>query len=1076
METHMRGRVLVDKLTGVLTRDALSDIEAAFGSRPEGEPWSVIMVDIDDFKMINDVHGHLAGDRVLQQIAWLLVRGVRDADQVIRFGGDEFLVVLPATSTLQAANVAQRFIGDVSAEAFQNGMKVGASVGLAESEASERVLSSIIGKADQALYDSKASGKSRMSFFREEGIDRKLSFEHFIDRQPQLKLLRSALDDVLSEGGRVILITGEPGVGKSRLVEELRHYCNFRSCAFARAKYDQPGSAGPFCTVAEAVCEVVEALPLEKRQVIADSVGSVLHETSMLFPPLPLKVSTKLNPPEWARGRLFYSQFGKVLSELSSLGPMVFFIDDIQWGHGQDFDLLGYLVRNANKARVLFIFTMQTPVELHTEAWGWMKGLLSISRSERLDLQPLEQEQITNMILLALGDPAVPQELIRRLSESSGGNPFYVRELLKSLQQRGSIGVDERGRRTYSLGSDIPLPRGIELLAKSRLDLLGEESRSALRMGSLLSGGFRLLDLAFLTEAAPMEVARRLEEPIRMELVHETPIDSSEQDYVFRFSSDCVRKILLEELPGALRQHLYTRLAAHFEEQFRNGQTGLLQQVAFCYYEGLERAKAVEYAALAAEDARRRQATFDQEMWLERYTAMAESSGKASAQELLEAWRELGRLYILHVRLGKAEDALRRASSYALASADLGSISALRASLFAERFEYDRALEEYERALATDMPLDQQLHARIRTAFIWHRQGATDVARSILDDVGARLEGVEEPHQRARLEAYFRSTYGTLLSQSGDGENGLPMCREALDFFESAGDLLNKARAQRFLAGILSVFPAWEERLRLLKSAEATFKEAGDVQSLMAAYMDLGGVHLELNQTDVADEEYLKCLDLAEACGSGARVAGSELGLGESCMQRGDYQAATEHFDRAAAGGRATGFLPAVGAALAGKARSLSAMGRISEAEAVVTRLESDPEVRGPAGTDHAPFLFARGMVSYHSSVPGEKEPLEQALVHFHGARKLLSERNLVDSLELLWYEALCLRELHKERELADLADEAGCLVDLSLTAIESPLFRSDFRSHRFVEGILEMRQAVGDTGSCRSPKAEDEA
>src|SRR5512137_1216667 len=127
-----------------------------------------------------------------------------------------------------------------------------------------------------------------------------------------------------------------------------------------------------------------------------------------------------------------------------------------------------------------------------------MIGLLSIARSERIDLQPLEQEHISNMILLALGDPGVPQELIRRLSEHSGGNPFYVRELLKSLQQTGSISVDDRGRRVYNLDSDIPMPRGIELLVKSRLDLLGEDSRSALRIGSLLSGGFRLLDLAFL--------------------------------------------------------------------------------------------------------------------------------------------------------------------------------------------------------------------------------------------------------------------------------------------------------------------------------------------------------------------------------------------------------------------------------------------------------------------------------------------------------------------------------------------------------------------------------------------------
>jgi len=1060
----MKDRLAVDKLTGVLTRDALAEIETAFGARRAGEPWSVLMVDVDDFKMINDVHGHLAGDRVLQQIAWLLVRGVRDVDEVIRFGGDEFLVVLPATGALQAANVARRFLDGVGAEAFPSGMRVRASVGLAESDPSDGTLSSVVGKADQALYDSKAGGKSRMSFFSPARAgDRGLSFEHFIDRQVELKRLRSCYDESMGGKGTAALVTGEPGVGKSRLVEELRHYCSFRGGGFAHVECDELGSSVPFGTIAEAVCAVIETLPLERRREMADSTGPVLREASLLFPSLPLVVSEEPDPPDWARGRLFYRQFAKILSGLSAETPLVLFVDDIQWGHSQDLDLIGYLVRGSGDSKLMFVFAMRSPVEMSSEVWNWMKGLLTMSsRFERIDLQPLGEEHISSMVLLALGDPHVPAWLVRRLAEGSGGNPLYVRELLKSLEQTGAIRTDGQGRRSYGAESDFSLPRGTALLVKSRLEPLGEEARDALRMGSLLNGGFGLQDLAFLLERTPVEAAKALEQPLSMELIHESPEGDSGGDFLFRFTHDCVRASLLDEIPAALRRHQYTRLARRFEEQFRAGRTEVLQLAAFCHCEGLDREKALEFASLAAEESGRRQATYDQAGWLERFVAIAESTGKASAQNLLDAWRTLGRLYILHARPAKAEVALEKASSYALTSADLGTVSVLRASLHAERFEYESALEEYERALGTDMPMEQLLQARIRTAFIWHRQGSTEMARGMLDQVRDQLDGIEDSLERSRLEASFLSTYGTLLAQSGDSEHGLAMCREALDFYESAGDQINKARAQRFLSGILAAFPAWEERLRLLRAAISTFTETGDAQSLMAAYLDLGNVHLELNEPDVSDEWFLKCLDLSEASGSGARAAASELCLAESSMQRDDSEGALGHFERSAAGGKATGFLQVVGSALAGQARALSALGRVREAEVVVSEIESTPEFSGSGLGDPTPFLFARGMVSYHGSVPGEKEPLEQALVHFHGARKLASSRNLVDSLELIWHEALCLRELNKSEELAAVLDEASALVDLSLTAIESPIFRADFSRHRFVEGIRGMKSQVG--------------
>lgn len=1047
----------VDKLTGVLTRDVLDELDTQFRTRTEGDLWSVMIVDVDDFKMVNDIHGHLTGDRVLQQAAWLLLRTVRSADHVLRFGGDEFLVVLPSTPALQAANVAQRFLDDMARESFPGELKIGVSLGLAESTEGERALSSVIGRADQALYESKARGKFRMSFFsRPASNSQTLSFEHFIDRQAQLRTLRTAFDDMVSGKGGMVLVTGEPGVGKSRLARELEHYCTFRDAGFRVAKYDELGGAGPFATFSDALCGLIEDLPLEVRHDISREAGPVLLETSLLFPPLPLRISDDRPPPDWARGRMFYTQCGRVVRAISSRKPFVMLLDDVQWGRSQDLDLLGYLVRTAGSDRVLFVFTMRSPVESYPDVWAWMRGLLKLARSERIDLQPLEREHASNMVMLALKDSRVPPALLDKLVGESGGNPFYLRELLKSLVENGRIRPADGGGWSYEPEGSLPLPGSVSDLVKSRLDMLDSTSREALRMCALTAGGFRLLDLAFLMESAPIEAARAIEAPLLMELVQESATDPGDQ-LVFRFCHDCVRSILLEELPIGLRRHLYTRLGQRFEEEWRAGVPGMLQRAAYSYCEGLDSAKAAEFALLAAADAKSRQATYDQALWLERYLAAAGAGGRVSNADLLSAWRELGRLHTLHARISDAENALHRAAAYALSSGDLGSIALLKASLHLERSELDKALAEYQKALETDMPTEQVLEAKTGIAGIWHAKGETHLALGLLDEARTLLEGIEDARTRARLEASWLSRKGEILAQSGDDENGLALCRQALEFYDSAGDVINKARAQADLAMILSTFPAWEERMRLLREAVSAFTETGDVQSLMSATQGLGSVYLELNQTGAAEECFRRSHGLAEASGSPGRIARARERLGAAAFARGDFESALDHFESAASQAEESGIGSLAAMAAGWIARVKAVTGCRTEAEAVLSRLREGSRPSGMTAWERSRVLFLAACARLAIARASEGRGLEEALDLVRSARSIPGGTELLESLEMRWMELIILDLLGGGDESGPLLEEASCLVGLCLTAIENPVLREDFARLEFVSGLLEM-------------------
>ena len=221
-----------DSLTGLPQRRRLEEMRPAFSRRDPDSPWTLIMADVDHFKLINDIYGHLTGDQVLRRVAQLLRENLRREDAVMRFGGDEFLIVFPSTGRYKALNYAQRIIEELEAMVFQRGLRVTVSLGIAESSKTDEGLDEVLERADRALYQARESGRGRIHFFErslEEAEDSEsLSFSHFVGRQQELKKLRQLLDEGVSEGCRIALITGEAGAGKSRLAMELRHYAEFR--------------------------------------------------------------------------------------------------------------------------------------------------------------------------------------------------------------------------------------------------------------------------------------------------------------------------------------------------------------------------------------------------------------------------------------------------------------------------------------------------------------------------------------------------------------------------------------------------------------------------------------------------------------------------------------------------------------------------------------------------------------------------------------------------------------------------------------------------------------------------------
>lgn len=155
-------KTMTDELTQLKNQRALIDhlkneIERAHGSK---EKLSVLMLDIDDFKKINDRHGHVVGDTVLADVAAIISRSIRSKDMAGRYGGEEFMVIFPDADANIAARIADRILKSVEAFSFQENVRVTLSGGVGEY--STESVPELIDKADKNLYEAKRSGKNRV--------------------------------------------------------------------------------------------------------------------------------------------------------------------------------------------------------------------------------------------------------------------------------------------------------------------------------------------------------------------------------------------------------------------------------------------------------------------------------------------------------------------------------------------------------------------------------------------------------------------------------------------------------------------------------------------------------------------------------------------------------------------------------------------------------------------------------------------------------------------------------------------------------------------------------------------------
>jgi tetratricopeptide (TPR) repeat protein len=419
----------------------------------------------------------------------------------------------------------------------------------------------------------------------------------FVGRKVETKALLGALEDAASGRGRLVLLSGEPGIGKTRLADEFGTRARERGARVLRGRCWEGAGAPAYWPWVQAIRSLLREADTE---VLADNLGGggpdiaqMLRELHDLFPELPAPPSTD---PESARFRLFDST-ASFLLKAAAAQPLVMVLDDLHAADTPSLLFLRFMTGSLAESLILLV-GIYRDVEL-TPEHPLTKVVAELGRdptTRELHLRGLGETDVNAFIRAAAGVEPHPL-LVSALRRETRGNPLFLGEVVRLLAAEGRPGemADADLLR-------VAVPSRIREVIARRVGHLSERCRWALTLGSVLGPEFSLEILGRFGGFPQAELLDRLDEAVREGLLAEVPGAINR----FRFSHDLVREALYEELSSAQRVRFHRRAADALEEIFAMDLERHLAQLAHHCFEaarGGDPGKAVEYGRRAGEQA-----------------------------------------------------------------------------------------------------------------------------------------------------------------------------------------------------------------------------------------------------------------------------------------------------------------------------------------------------------------------------------------------------------------------------------------------------------------------------------------
>ncbi|MEM7587392.1 MAG: protein kinase [Acidobacteriota bacterium] len=723
-----------------------------------------------------------------------------------------------------------------------------------------------------------------------------LAFDHFVGRERQLRRLREEYEKAAGGSGRIVLVTGDAGIGKTRMVEHFVDQLHAKTTAVVLwcRFFDYAGSRPP------AFESFLESLHHSGE---VDAVQRSVQQA------LEIRGRPGSDDQRW---RIF-TAFTEAFAARAAGRPLVLVFDDIHWASNTDLDLIDHLQRSLAKRGTLVIATAregESRTGSQADLGGWIVRLGARRAHAVLGLQPFDNREIRSWLDQGFGHIRIHPHDVKRIGQATGANPYCVAEVARQLVADGIIDWQE-GWYCQPLDA-VELPETVNNLVRARLRNLDQDTLEMLEVAAVIGDEVRFETLQLATGQREDLLEDLIERACSQLLLTDDGV-SSGNDYRFRTASS--RQVLYGDLPRSKRRRAHRQVVAALHALYHDDLERQAPILAYHHHAVGDWQETLTWSLHALSDALERSDN-DAAADVQQLAARALTDAAAVTQTERDHFDHL--TGILYRRLGRLEAA--KASLLRTVEPPVEPALGLAAQLELARCHLD--LGDAEAAVATTRRAEQaageqhsaelQLEARMLRASCWLRLGQSERAAQLLDRLLAELG--ERSSASLRSRAHRERAWALL--KSGAFSEAQEHGRRALELARLAGDLLAQHHALSAQAAVrgesgdpAGAVPLHRRALELARRLSLRRREAIDLANL-------GEQYYELCDPQRALMDFKKALAIFVEIGDRACEGDCRVNLGRAMLALGDGSQALAMLQRGRAQCEATGRTEYTGLAL----------------------------------------------------------------------------------------------------------------------------------------------------------------